>query len=468
MSLKLFNTLTKQLEEFSVPAGHVKVNLYTCGPTVYNTAHIGNLRSYISADLLARALEWNGHDVDWVMNITDVDDKTIANTIREFGATAGVEQLEEYTDRYFQVFLKDLQKVNINPERISFVKVTEKIADIQLFILALIERGYAYRADDGSTYFSIEAYQRDYGDYGALVGEKFLEGKKVGARIKNDEYDKENMSDFALWKAHSPDDGQIFWDHPDLGKGRPGWHIECTVINYLKFPEGTDIHTGGIDLIFPHHTNEIAQAQAFYRPFVHHWMHPDFIVVDGKKMAKSAGNFYTLEDLAREHGMARGQFLRSLVVQSHYRTKINVTIEGLRGAKNGLSAFTDLLAVLQCKDNATPDASFISDATAHVNDDLNTAEVFSLLYKVYESDLADAEKLATIFKVDELLGLGLEETYRRKIDIPSSVLAAVNEREKFKGERNYTESDRLRVLIESQGFTLLDTKQGPKVIAKDE
>jgi cysteinyl-tRNA synthetase len=193
MSLKLFNTLTKQLEEFSVPAGHVKVNLYTCGPTVYNTAHIGNLRSYISADLLARALEWNGHDVDWVMNITDVDDKTIANTIREFGATAGVEQLEEYTDRYFQVFLKDLQKVNINPERISFVKVTEKIADIQLFILALIERGYAYRADDGSTYFSIEAYQRDYGDYGALVGEKFLEGKKVGARIKNDEYDKENM-----------------------------------------------------------------------------------------------------------------------------------------------------------------------------------------------------------------------------------------------------------------------------------
>ncbi len=171
MPLTLFNTLTKCLEAFEVPIGHTKVNLYTCGPTVYNTAHIGNLRAYINADLLARALEWNGHDVDWVMNITDVDDKTIANTIKE--SRASQEQLEEYTDRYFQIFLSDLERVNINPERISFVKVTEKIADIQLFVLALIEKGYAYRADDGSTYFSIEKYQKDFGDYGALVGEKY-------------------------------------------------------------------------------------------------------------------------------------------------------------------------------------------------------------------------------------------------------------------------------------------------------
>ena len=167
------------------------------------------------------------------------------------------------------------------------------------------------------------------------MGEKFLEGKKVGARVKSDEYDKENLSDFALWKAHQPSDGQIFWDHPQLGRGRPGWHIECTAINYLKFPEGTDIHTGGVDLIFPHHTNEIAQAQAVYRPFVRTWVHADHVVVDGKKMAKSAGNFFTLGDLGDRFATSRGEFLRSQFLQSHYRGKINVTVEGLQVPKMG-------------------------------------------------------------------------------------------------------------------------------------
>jgi cysteinyl-tRNA synthetase len=364
------------------------------------------------------------------------------------------------------MFLADLVKVGINPERISFVKVTEKIADIQLFVLALIKKGYAYRADDGSTYFSIEKYQADFGDYGALVGEKFLEGKKVGARVNKDEYDKENMSDFALWKAHHPDDGQIFWDHPDLGRGRPGWHIECTAINYLKFPDGTDIHTGGIDLIFPHHTNEIAQAQAFYRPFVNTWVHSDHITVGGKKMAKSAGNFYTLADLAAQ-GIGRGEYLRSQVVQSHYRTKINVTIEGLAAAKTGLDSFTDLLARME-RGTSQPDQSFIAEAANSVNNDLNTAEVFGLLYKVYESNLQESQKLATIFKLDELLGLGLEETYDRKRAIPNDVRALVAKREQFKAEKMYAESDALRAQIEALGFTLLDTKSGPKVTAKDE
>ena len=468
MPLQIFNTLTKKVEPFALPAGHTKVNLYTCGPTVYNTAHIGNMRSYISADVLARALEWNGFDVDWVMNITDVDDKTIANTIREFGPAAGVEQLAEYTDRYTQMFMADLAKVNIDPERISFVKVTDKISDIQLYILKLIELGYAYKADDGSTYFSIEKYQQDFGDYGALVGEKFLEGKKVGARVKVDEYDKDNLSDFALWKAHQPDDGQIFWGHPDLGKGRPGWHIECTVINYIKFPEGTDIHTGGVDLIFPHHTNEIAQAQAFYRPFTHQWVHPDHIVVDGKKMAKSSHNFYTLEDLAADHGIARGQFLRSLIVQSHYRTRVNVTLDGLKGTETGLDSFTDLLAQLEADPAARADQKIIDRASTQVNSDLNTAEVFSLLYEVQGSPaMPDGEKLATIFKLDELLGLGLEAAYHAKRKIPNEITLLVEKREKLKAEKAYVEADALRAEIEGRGYTLLDTKHGPRVINRN-
>jgi cysteinyl-tRNA synthetase len=293
--LKLYNTLTKKIEE--VPKKD-HINLYTCGPTVYNYAHIGNLRSYIMADLLYRTLKYDGYKPKWVMNITDIDDKTIKGAIAKFGQDATVENLREYTKFYLDEFLKDLGEVNVLKDEITFIRVTDVIKETQDFIVSLIDKGYAYKADDGSTYFSIEKYQKDFGDYGELVGNKFLEGKKVGARVAVDEYEKENLSDFALWKAwDKKTDGQIFWDHPQLGKGRPGWHIECSVINKIGFKgEPTDIHTGGVDLIFPHHTNEIAQSQALAGKgnFVHHWFHSEHLLVDGKKMSKSAGNFYTL------------------------------------------------------------------------------------------------------------------------------------------------------------------------------
>src|SRR3989344_5674415 len=238
MALKLYNTLGRAIAEFE-PADSNETRLYTCGPTVYNHVHIGNLRAFIFSDLLKRTLQLNGFNVNWVMNITDVDDKTIHNTIQAKGAKANLDDLFEFTSAYFQSFLKDLEKINIHEEDISFVKVSEKVGDIQEYIQKLVEKGYAYQTDDG-TYFDITKYQADFADYGSLVGDKFLEGKKIGARVKVDEYDKENLSDFALWKTRDESDGNIFWDHPKLGQGRPGWHIECTLINYLKFPRGTD------------------------------------------------------------------------------------------------------------------------------------------------------------------------------------------------------------------------------------
>src|SRR3989344_2665129 len=276
MPLRLYNTLSREIEEFSAQGGSApggkppSVNLYTCGPTVYESAHIGNLRSYIFSDVLRRALKYNGYKVNWVMNITDIDDKTIKRTVDKYGPTATPKELREYTEKYFASFKEDLKKINIpidEPE-IKFIRVSEKIDAIKNFIKKLIKLGYAYKTDDG-VYFSIKKYQEKFGDYGGLVCENFLKGKKTGTRVKLDEYEKENINDFAIWKGHDPSDADIFWSDDELGEGRPGWHIECSVINHEAFGgEATDIHTGGVDLIFPHHTNEIAQTQPLYKPFV--------------------------------------------------------------------------------------------------------------------------------------------------------------------------------------------------------
>ncbi len=468
-NLAFYNTLKRVVEPFQ-PINDMEVRLYTCGPTVYNHAHIGNFRAYISADILKRALSFNGYSVKWVMNITDVDDKTIHNTIKEFGSTAKVNDLKKFTDRYYQLFLSDLNKVNIDTKDISFVKVTEKIADIQEYILKLIERGYAYKTDDGSTYFSIEKYQKDFGDYGNLVGEKFLEGKKIGARVKVDEYDKENLSDFALWKAHADDDAEIFWDHSVLGKGRPGWHIECTLINYLKFPKGTDIHTGGIDLLFPHHTNEIAQAQALYKPFVKYWTHSDHIQVGGAKMAKSAGNFFLLKDL-EDQKITNGIAYRFLILQSHYRSKLNVTAESLTAAKAGFDKLVREISKLkdQSQDydpnTGTADSEFVEMFSRSINNDLNTAEGVAIMFKVLSSDLKPGDKLQTLYKLDEVLGLNLENQYisEEKKEVSQEAQVLIEKRDQARKNKDYSESDRLRGELELLGYTVEDTASGTKI-----
>ena len=475
MQLKIFNTLKHAIEDFK-PSDKHKVKLYTCGPTVYNNVHIGNLRSYINADVLKRALEFNGFAIEWVMNITDIDDKTINNTIKEFGENAGVEELKTFTSRYLMTFLEDLAKINVNAKDISFVRVTEKMADIQEYILALIKKGYAYKTEDGSTYFSIERYQKDFGDYGNLVGEKFLEGKKIGARVKVDEYDKENLSDFALWKAHASDNAKIFWEHKELGPGHPGWHIECSLINYLKFPDGTDIHTGGVDLIFPHHTNEIAQAQPIHKPFVNYWVHSEHIMVNGAKMAKSAGNYFILKDLEEEK-IADGLSLRYLVLQSHYRSRLNVTKESLLAAKNGYDNIVKEVAALKNKaQDFDANVGIVNKAYYEkfkdtLNDDINTPEALAIFHELLKSTLPEKEKLQTIYKMDEVLGLNLEKAATSEVEIaegqfPAELKDLFQKRLSAKEKKDFELSDKLRKEMEDLGFKVIDTKESMRVYKK--
>jgi len=397
-----------------------KLKMYTCGPTVYNFAHLGNLRSYVLADLLYRAKKFSGEKVKWVMNITDVDDKTIRNTISEFGEGSGAEELAKYTDKYYQAFLQDLEKLNVSVSDIKFIKVSEVIPQIQDFIIKLIDKGYAYRAEDGSTYFSIEKYQQDFGHYGELVGDKFLEGKKISARVKNDEYTKDDLSDFALWKAREENDGQIFWSHPILGEGRPGWHIECSVINDVAFGgEATDIHTGGVDLIFPHHTNEIAQSEAYSgQPFVKEWFHNEHMLVDNQKMSKSLGNIYALTDLEQK-GFSPLAY-RYLLLQTNYKQKVNFTWESLTAAQKGYGNLKNKIAKI--KEGGSPTSRsqvVLPDSPLRKTDDylqdfssklptLNTASALATLQSVINAkDLSSPQKLELVAQFDQVLGLKL-------------------------------------------------------------
>ncbi|HVY68075.1 MAG TPA: cysteine--tRNA ligase [Patescibacteria group bacterium] len=438
--LELYDTLKKKTVAID-RRGHL--NLYTCGPTVYNYAHIGNLRSYVMADLLYRVLKQDGYAPRWVMNITDVDDKTIKGAIAQSGPAAGVADLRQFTQVYFDEFLKDLAEVGVLHGEIKFIRVTDVIPQIQEFIVGLANKGYAYKAEDGSTYFSIEKYQRDFGDYGELVGERFLEGKKVGARVAVDEYEKDNLSDFALWKAWQPAaDGQIFWDHPQLGRGRPGWHIECSVINQIGFGgEATDIHTGGVDLIFPHHTNEIAQSQALLGPgnFVRHWFHSEHLLVDGKKMAKSSGNFYTLRDI-QDKGFS-GQDLRYLALSAAYGSRQNFTFEDLAAARTARLRYSSPAPV-----------EYPETFLRAVNNNLNLPKA-----------VASAIAAGGLGRVEPVLGLSAAEQADK---LPKQVQALAEQRRQARQSRDFARSDELRKQLEAVGYEVMDTPDGQKVRRK--
>lgn len=443
--LKLYNTLTRKIEEIN-PVADAPIRLYTCGPTVYNYVHIGNLRSYIAADLLYRTLIFDGYTVEYVMNITDVDDKTIKGTIEKFGPGATVEDLHTYTTEFYEAFLKDLSAVNIDANNIRFIRVSEVISQIQEFILKLIEKGYAYHTDDG-VYFSIEKYQADFGDYGSLVGEKFLEGKKIGARVAVDEYDKENLSDFALWKSHTEADGQIFWDHEVLGKGRPGWHIECSVINKVGFGENAiDIHTGGVDLIFPHHTNEIAQSQPL-GPFVKHWMHPEHLQVADEKMAKSKNNFYTLRDIEAK-GFS-GLDLRYLYLQSHYKTQSNFSWDSLESSHNALKKLKTGVTLLT-ETTVIKNEDFMDS----INQDLNIPKALAAAWE-------DKPSLP-VYDMVFGLKLGLDE----QLEISDEIQALLNERQSAREIKDFEKSDQLRDEIAKHGFEVKDTEEGQTIQKK--
>lgn len=463
MALEFYNSLGRKREEFTKKSG-AEVAMYSCGPTVYDFAHLGNLRSFIFADTLFRTLKYFGYKPTWAMNITDVDDKTIRGALSEKGLSATPTDLINYTQKFLEAFIQDLTNLGIDTDKIRFIKVGETIEQIQNDTVKLLETGFAYQAEDGSVYFSIEKFQEKFGDYGSLVGENFLAGKKTGARVKVDEYDKENLSDFALWKARDDSDGNIFWSHSVLADGRPGWHIECSSINKLAFDGQTlDFHTGGTDLVFPHHTNEMAQSKALTgNPLSHFWLHSGHLLVDSQKMSKSLNNFIRLSDLTEKKLSPLAY--RYFVLQSGYGQTLNFTWDSLKAAK---TAYRDLLIKLAWLQSQTTGSEGKIIASARdefenaLSDNLNTGTALAILWKVLGyTDVDPADQLATILDFDQVLGLNLKSA-TRLLDIPQEVRSLVALREKARAEKNWPEADNLREQINKQGFEISDTETGP-------
>jgi cysteinyl-tRNA synthetase len=406
MPLRLYNTLSGKIEDFHPLDGN-HVRMYACGPTVYDYGHIGNFRTFIAVDLLYRYLRQSGYDVRYVMNITDVDDKIIRNSVRD-GVT-----VQQYTAKFVQAFLDDSATLSI--EQPILVRATEHINAMADFIAGLVEKGFAYRTDDGSYYFRIAKFP----EYGKLSKKDFA-GMTDGARVDLDEYDKDSARDFALWKAPKP--GEASWDTV-IGPGRPGWHIECSVMSMEELGPSFDLHAGGEDLIFPHHENEIAQSEALTgKQFARYWFHARFLLVEGQKMSKSLGNFFTVRDLVlRGH---KPSSIRWLLTQVPYRNQLNFTFEGLKAAASSvekLRNFRFRLTSTQFPAGLTPAMALLAEETiarmkSALDDDLNTAEaqaaMFDMLRKANTAlDAAGVRQedvksvLYALEKFDEIFGV---------------------------------------------------------------
>ncbi|MCX6808941.1 MAG: cysteine--tRNA ligase [Candidatus Berkelbacteria bacterium] len=434
--MKIYNTMTSAVEEFKPIEGKT-VKMYTCGPTVYDTAHIGNLRKYIADDVLERTLQANDYTVDRVMNITDVDDKTIK---RSEGKKV---EFDELTRKYEKSFLDNLRELNIEIPRLT--RATEYVEKMAIFIEELLKKGYAYKTADGSVYFSISKF-RDYGKLSKLENREIM----AGARVNSDEYDKENPSDFALWKAWDESDGEIYWNS-SLGKGRPGWHIECSTMSMDTLGETIDIHTGGVDNIFPHHENEIAQSEARSgKKFVDFWVHSEHLMVDGKKMSKSLGNLYALDDLKKK-GFAPLDF-RYFVIGAHYRSKINFTWTGLEAARNTLRNIKSLIE--QGANTGQVNDEFYQKFLEKMNNDLGTPEALAVLHEMIKSDISIEDKTATATKMDEILGLELGNT--QTVEIPADIIEVANQRKVAREAKDFAKSDELRAKISEMGWIVED------------
>jgi cysteinyl-tRNA synthetase len=438
--------------------------MYTCGPTVYDYAHIGNFRAYAFEDLLRRYLKYRGYEVKQVMNITDVDDKIIRG-VKQTNTT-----LTEYTRKYVDAFFEDLEILNIEKAEV-YPKATDHINEMVKIIKILMAKGIAYRGEDGSIYFSIEKFP-EYGKLAHINTEEL----KSGARVKHDEYDKENVSDFALWKAWDPDDGEVFWE-TELGKGRPGWHIECSAMAEKHLGKQFDIHTGGIDNLFPHHENEIAQSEgAFGKKFVNYWLHCDHLLVEGTKMSKSKGNFYTLRDL-----VAKGYSplaLRYLYITSDYRKKLDFTFEGIEAASKALDKiYTFLKRVREFRGKPIEKIGEIIESAREkfeeaMDDDLNAskaiAEIFIFITEINrhmddgELSEEDGRKVTDfLMDLDKVLGFRMEEAFVEK-ELAGEIKLLIDERNQARKNKNFSRSDEIRDLLKDKGIELMDTPQGTK------
>src|SRR6202142_4265712 len=490
MALRLYNTLSGKIEDFHPLDGNL-VRMYACGPTVYDYGHIGNFRTFIAVDLLYRFLLQSGYDVRYVMNITDVDDKIIRNAARD-GVT-----VQQYTAKYTQAFLEDSATLNIAPP--TLVRATEHIQEMAEFIAELVAKGFAYRTDDGSYYFRIAKFP----EYGKLSKKDFA-GMNDGARVDVDEYEKDSARDFALWKAPKP--GETAWD-TSIGAGRPGWHIECSVMAMEELGDTFDLHAGGEDLIFPHHENEIAQSEALSgKPFAHFWFHVRFLLVEGEKMSKSLGNFFTLRDLVLKGH--KPSSIRFLLASVPYRNQLNFTFDGLKQAAvsvERLRNFQLRLTAGQFPTGMTPSMADLARETAErmragMNDDLNTAQaqaaIFDMVRKANAAmDAGQFKKddvpalLADLHSFDELFAVlkdddapkirSIVEWARaegREAEISKELLSAfgaqqlsdaeietkVAEMEAARRSRNFKVSDAIRAELGAIGIVVEITKDGAR------
>ena len=488
MALRLYNTLSAKIEQFQPMQGN-QVRMYACGPTVYDYGHIGNFRTFIAVDLLYRFLRQSGYDVRYVMNITDVDDKIIHNAARD-GLT-----VQQYTAKYEQSFLEDSAALNI--ERPMLVRATDHIPEMAEFIGKLVEKELAYRTDDGSYYFRIAKFPR----YGKLSKKDFA-GMEDGARVDVDEYEKDSARDFALWKAPKP--GEASWETP-IGRGRPGWHIECSVMSMEELGPSFDLHAGGEDLIFPHHENEIAQSESLTgQPFARFWFHARFLLVEGEKMSKSLGNFFTIRDLVLKGH--KPSSIRWLLTSVPYRNQLNFTFDGLKSAASSvekLRNFRFRLTSAQLAVGASPAMAQLASETAErvkaaLEDDLNTAQaqaaIFDMARKANAAlDAAEVRKdnlkplLAALEKFDEVFGVlkdddqpkmkavldwagtvGREkEASPELLEIAGSARLSddqinqkIAEMEAARKSRNFKVSDTLRGELTTAGIIVENTKDG--------
>ncbi len=460
MALRFFNTLTRIKEEFYT-VHPSEVRMYCCGPTVYDFAHIGNFRAYVFTDVLRRYLQYKGYKVTQVLNVTDVDDRTIGGSQKQ-----GI-PLGEYTKKYKLAFFEDLSSLNIKPADV-YPEATAHITEMEILVKSLLDKGHAYE-NKGSIYFRISSFP----EYGKL-SHMDMSGLKAGARVAADEYEKEEVADFALWKGWDEKDGDVFWE-TEVGKGRPGWHIECSAMSMKYLGKHFDIHTGGVDLIFPHHENEIAQSQAATgEKFVNFWLHNEHLMVEGKRMGKRFGNYYTLRDLLNKGYNPIA--IRYLLLATHHRQQLNFTFDGLEAAKNALQRLYDFVDNLKLvkgeQDN--PEIEPIlqkakADFEAAMDDDLNNSEALGVLFTLVKdiNRLMDEKKISPsdskqvlemIRRFDSVLGL----IKREELILDQEVKVLIDKRIQARKEKDFKLADKIRKDLEEKGIVLEDTSDGTK------
>lgn len=465
MSLKLYNTQTRQKDDF-IPLKENEVKMYVCGPTVYNYVTIANLFAYIFPDVLRRYFEYKKLKIKHVMNLTDVDDKTIKTS------QAQNIPLDEFTKKYINAFHDDLIDLNVLPPT-KITRATEYIDEMIKLIQKLLDDKYAYIGQDQSVYFSIIKFP-EYGKLSHLD----KSGLKIGFRVDHQEYDKENAADFVLWKARAPEDGENFWPSP-FGPGRPGWSIECSAMSMKNLGTTIDIHTGGIDLIFPHHENEIAQSECFSgRKFVNYWLHNEHVLINGQRMGKSLNNFYNLRDIQAKK--FTGRDLRYLYLGCHYRSKLNFTWDSLQAAANVLKNIDNFIIRLRNVKTEIPnvpansyESLFISSEDQFfdaIEDDLNTPKSLAVMHNLIKkiNILIDDNKigqriaertLELLEKFDQILGVIFIDL-KQTTTIPPEIEDLAQKREKARQKKDFTKADEIRQQIEKAGYTVEDTDSG--------